>query len=168
MSRIDRKICVVRGCGRRQAPGEKSVGHQFPRAKGRGSLWIEYCANEDLCKLSLEEIISFHLFICTDHFTSDCFYFTQHGQRRLSANALPTLNLPEKLNDTSESAITGMIDLPNKENLSSSTNVSPVFDSAIGKISYNKKLVDSPGIRKSALYSSTVSGKVFICKLVLY
>ena len=32
----------MRGCGRRQAPGEKSVDHQFPRAKGRGSLWVEY------------------------------------------------------------------------------------------------------------------------------
>ena len=127
---------------------------------------IECCANEDLCQLSLAEIISLHLFICTDHFTSDCFYFTQHGQRRLSSNALPTLNLPEKMNNTSDSAIAGMIDLPNKENLSSSTNVSPIFDSTVGKISCNEKLA-SPGIRKSALYSSTVSGKVFICILVL-
>ena len=151
---MNRKKCVVKNCESLQISGERTIGHQFPKLKSCGPLWIGLTGNEDLKELSLEDITSQRLFICCKHFEKDCFYYTQYGARRLTANALPTLYLPAK--DENKNATE--INLPDKENSPSVVNISSAFDSpSMGKLIIHKSMEYSPGVRESSLGGRTVS-----------
>lgn len=96
--------CSVINCKNNSNINKKIDGitfHRFPRNKHRCKQWIVAVNRENKWSPSISSVV------CSDHFKLDNFYVTENGLRRLSNDALPTINIspsqvPEQTISTSE------------------------------------------------------------------
>ncbi|XP_051154349.1 uncharacterized protein LOC127277338 [Leptopilina boulardi] len=121
--------CVVPNCN----SGRRITKHRFPKDKYVGKKWMKAVKSPFLKEMTYEYIRKKRLAVCYLHFTDDSWY---HGMKpRLKPDAIPSLQLPEKLIRKEDMKPKKPIDLP--ENVNEVPNIKMDIISATSILSYN-------------------------------
>lgn len=85
MFKKDKQSCSVTTC----LSTRHDLRFKFPSKVNEGILWLKHLNDDNLNKLSYEEIIKLKLSVCHRHFAPDCYITDRRGFKRLKGGFYP-------------------------------------------------------------------------------